>query len=49
MPGWEYDEAIIWLAATYPRGLAHAGLTEIDERLLPVVRADEFEEVLAGR
>ncbi|HEY0172531.1 MAG TPA: hypothetical protein VGB98_16030 [Pyrinomonadaceae bacterium] len=46
LPGWTYEEAIIWLAATYPRGLAHAGLVELDERLLPV-GTNDFEEVLA--
>jgi hypothetical protein len=33
-PDWSLGEAIEWLAAVYPRGLAAAGLVEIDERLL---------------
>ena len=49
LPGWSYEEAVIWLAATYPRGLAHAGISELDERLLPVETADFEEEVFAGR
>jgi hypothetical protein len=43
LPSWSFEEVIIWLAATYPRGLAHAGLTEIDERLLPVGVVEEEE------
>ncbi len=33
-PDWSLAEVIEWLAAVYPRGLAAAGLVEIDERLL---------------
>jgi hypothetical protein len=31
---WSLAQVIEWLAAVYPRGLAAAGLVEIDERLL---------------
>jgi len=41
LTGWGYEEAVIWLAATYPRGLVHAGLIEIDERLLPAAALEE--------
>jgi hypothetical protein len=34
MPGWSLAEVIEWLAAVYPRGLAAAGLVEVDETLL---------------
>lgn len=33
-PGWRLVDVIEWLAAMYPRGLAAAGLFEIDESLL---------------
>jgi hypothetical protein len=33
-PDWSLGEVIEWLAAIYPRGLAAAGLVEIDETLL---------------
>ena len=32
---WPLANVIAWLAAVYPRGLAAAGLIEIDEMLLP--------------
>jgi hypothetical protein len=41
--GWEYEDVITWLAAMYPRGLARAGVTEIDPSLLPI--ATEEREV----
>jgi hypothetical protein len=34
MPTWRLSEVIAWLATYYPRGLASAGLVEIDESLL---------------
>src|SRR5262249_60365754 len=34
MPEWSLAEVIEWLAAFYPRGLAAAGLVEIDESLV---------------
>lgn len=33
-PEWSLTEAVTWLAAHYPRGLASLGLVEIDESLL---------------
>ncbi len=33
-PDWSLAEVIEWLAAVYPRGLAAAGLVEVDETLL---------------
>jgi hypothetical protein len=33
-PGWSLAQVIEWLAVVYPRGLAAAGLVEIDERVL---------------
>ena len=34
MPTWRLSDVIAWLATYYPRGLASAGLVEIDESLL---------------
>jgi hypothetical protein len=36
--GWPLADVIGWLAAVYPRGLAAAGVTEIDESLLGLQR-----------
>jgi hypothetical protein len=36
LTGCSMIEAVMWLAEEYPRGLAAAGLVEIDESLLPV-------------
>jgi len=33
-PEWSLADVIAWLAVYYPRGLASAGLVEIDESLL---------------
>ncbi|HEV2666978.1 MAG TPA: hypothetical protein VG324_18805, partial [Blastocatellia bacterium] len=51
-PDWSLGEAIEWLAAVYPRGLAAAGLVEIDERLLKPtgpVETDEAVFIPTGR
>jgi hypothetical protein len=41
-PHWSMAEIVSWLAGAYPRGLAFAGLTQVDESLLPTEEEEVF-------